>query len=178
MTRRRHFRGRRVPSSPAEGFTLLEIMVVIGIMAMLAGVLALGASRVLVERPESPNQTFWEAIGRAREYALIHNTEVWLTFDNEEAAFVATTWQGTERFPVTSSEKFQLDFLGMAGGAQSILVGGVLLESNPLPRVTFYPDGTCTPFRAQVTVEGGEPFVFEIDPWTCAPALVSAEDRR
>jgi hypothetical protein len=50
------------------------------------------------------------------------------------------------------------------------LVGGVALESNPTTHVTFYSDGTCSPFRAQFTRPGAAS-IQSIDPWTCAPVL-------
>jgi general secretion pathway protein H len=39
-----------------------------------------------------------------------------------------------------------------------------------LPYVTFYADGTCSPFRAQLRTGGPARFV-TLDPWTCAPLL-------
>jgi general secretion pathway protein H len=55
-------------------------------------------------------------------------------------------------------------------GGNTILVGGVLIESKTIPHVTFYSDGTCQAFRAQFT-RGGASSILSIDPWTCAPVL-------
>jgi hypothetical protein len=46
----------------------------------------------------------------------------------------------------------------------------VLMESQAIPSVTFFSDGTCTPFRVQF-VRGTGTSVLSIDPWTCAPVL-------
>ncbi|HUR58290.1 MAG TPA: hypothetical protein VM029_11310, partial [Opitutaceae bacterium] len=59
----------------------------------------------------------------------------------------------------------------------AILVGGVMIESKPLTYVTFYPDGTCTPFRAQVVRNGGT-HVLSVDPWTCAAMLLADSHAR
>ena len=69
-----------------------------------------------------------------------------------------------------------VEFLAPAtkGGGPVILVGGVMIESQPIPYVTFYSDGTCSAFRAQFTRNGGAS-ILSIDPWTCAPVLTPAE---
>jgi general secretion pathway protein H len=65
-----------------------------------------------------------------------------------------------------------VDFLSSkAGGGSSILVGGTLLETGALPHVSFYSDGTCSPFRVQFRSKGAA-HVISIDPWTCAQTLV------
>ena len=55
-----------------------------------------------------------------------------------------------------------------------ILLGGVAVETQTLPFVTFYSDGTCTPFRAQIQRNGGVT-ALAIDPWTCAAVLAPAD---
>lgn len=152
-------------------FTLLEIIVVIALMGMLATVLSVGASRLLADRPDTPEQIFWGAVGEARKFALLNQTEVRLSFDSEEQAFVASTELGEKLFPIQFDGELQLDFLGMRKGESSILVGGRLIETSPLDRVRFFDDGTCTPFRVQLIVLGEPPMVLEIDPWTCAQVL-------
>lgn len=69
------------------------------------------------------------------------------------------------------------DFLTTQKGNSTILVGGALMETATLASVTFYGDGTCTPFRAQLRAGGSEPLVLDIDPWTCAQVLVKEEAR-
>ena len=152
-------------------FTLLEIIVVIALMGMLATVLSVGASRLLAERKESPEEIFWGAVGEARKYALMEQCEVRLSFDSEAQAFVASTDLGSQSFPINVPERIEITFLGMRKGESSILVGGRLIETSPLDRVRFFDDGTCTPFRAQILVGTQSPVVLEVDPWTCAEVL-------
>jgi general secretion pathway protein H len=83
------------------------------------------------------------------------------------------------RFPVSPelAGDLEVDFLGAATqGTNAILVGGVLLEARSLPHATFFPDGTCAPFRAQLARAGGRS-VLRVDPWTCAPVLTPDDDR-
>ena len=156
-----------------SAFTLLEIIVVIALMGMLAAVLSVGASRLLADRPDSPEQIFWGAVGEARKFALTNQSEVRLRFDRESQAFVASTEQGERSFPIQFEGELELNFLGMRKGESSILVGGRLIETSPLDSVRFFDDGTCTPFRAQLIVRGQTPLVLEVDPWTCAEILRS-----
>ena len=140
-------------------------------MGMLAAVLSVGASRLLADRPDTPEQIFWGAVGEARKFALLNQTEVRLKFDTDEQAFVASTDQGEKAFPIRFDGKLQLSFLGMRKGESSILVGGRLIETSPLDSVRFFEDGTCTPFRVQLIMPGETPIVLEVDPWTCAEIL-------
>jgi len=155
---------------------MLEIMVVVGLLGLLAGVLAVGASRALIDRPASPEQAFWAAVGRAREFALQHALDVRLSYDHETRSFRALTDLGSTVVALPRDLDMDIQFLGRRAGDRTILIGGTLVEASELPFVTFYSDGTCTPFRAQLTV-AGTPSVVEVDPWTCAPALVPTGGR-
>ena len=67
-----------------------------------------------------------------------------------------------------------VDFLSAQPGQSSVLIGGELVDTKTVPAVTFYPDGTCSPFRAQFRA-GGAAKVLSIDPWTCAQVLPKVE---
>jgi general secretion pathway protein H len=51
-----------------------------------------------------------------------------------------------------------------------VVLAGQVVDTESLPSVTFYGDGTCTAFRVQVRV-GVDSHILSIDPWTCAPVL-------
>ncbi|GAB5559427.1 MAG: hypothetical protein SynsKO_10740 [Synoicihabitans sp.] len=167
------------PSSAraVAGFTLIEIIVTIALMGGLAALLALGAANALNEREDNAVDIFWGAVGEARKFALHHELDVTLSFDEEEQEFLAVTAIGERRVPFPIKERVRLEFLGVEKGTQTILIGGRLVEANLLPYVHFYGDGTCSPFRARLEVEGKQPEIMEIDPWTCAPVLRDEETR-
>lgn len=154
-----------------RGFTLLEILLVLGLIGLLAGVLIGGSTRLLADRPVTVESVFWEAAASTRRDALQHNRDVTLRYDEKARAFVGTFYAGEVHFPVPSGE-VKVDFLPAANptGAGLVLIGGLLVDTRTLPSVTFYGDGTCSPFRVQIAT-GGPVRTLAIDPWTCAPVL-------
>jgi general secretion pathway protein H len=182
----------RIPGARA-GFTLLEVLVVIALIALLTGVLVVGTSRLLGDRPKSPTELFWLAAAAARKDALLQNQSVRLSLDSKSAEFVltangvaatpaatagVTTTAGETRLPFVPKAISELDFLppNATGLGSAMLIAGELVETRTQPFVTFYGDGTCSPFRVQLR-SPAQTRVLEIDPWTCAPMLASQPAR-
>jgi len=118
---------------------------------------------------------FWRAVTETRRMALISGREVRLSYlgkdADKERALVARAIDGTEqRFPFEQPGELNVDFLSTQKSTSSILIGGELVETQTIPYVTFFSDGTCSPFRLQIRT-GGEPRSISIDPWTCALVL-------
>lgn len=182
--------GARRPADlpPRRGFTLLEILLCIALIALLGGVLIGGSSHLLSEQPATPHGVFWKAVQEARKAALKSQREVRLKFDRDKKQFLLVDGlapatladDGHTRvetplkvlpIPAETAGDLTIDFLAASSkGGNAILVGGVLLESRTVPFVSFYSDGTCTAFRAQFARSGGNT-ILAIDPWTCAPVL-------
>lgn len=180
----------RIPGARA-GFTLLEVLVVIALIALLTGVLVVGTSRLLGDRPKSPAELFWLAAAAARKDALLQNQSVRLSLDSKTAEFVltanvtagvattaVTATTGETRLPFVPKAISELDFLPpkATGLGSAMLIAGELVETRTQPYVTFYGDGTCSPFRVQLR-SPAQTRVLEIDPWTCAPMLASQPAR-
>ena len=186
-----HHRGRRprlrsVPSSSAplrpsahvapRGFTLLEVLLSLAIIALIGSVLIGGSAQLLNDKPVSADDVFWKAVQEARKTALNSGREVRLTFLDDKdkdkgKAFIVDDGMAKQQFPVATgpTDNLEVTFLSTQKSTNSILVGGVLLETQAT-RVKFYPDGTCTPFRTQFFRNGAQ-HILSIDPWTCAPVL-------
>ena len=173
---------RVVPGSGTTGkasaFTLLEMLLTLALIALLAGALIGGSSALLSEKPQSTDDVFWSTVRAARKSALNAQNDLNLRFDERAKAFVLTATDGAgQTFPVpNASSDLVVDFLAAQTTGGSVLLGGTVVEKEPLPGgVTFYSDGTCTAFRAQIRVAGGAHIV-AIDPWTCSPVITPAKN--
>lgn len=172
---------------PSRGFTLLEVLLSLAIIALLGGVLIGGSAHLLSERPVTTSEVFWKAVQEARKTALKAEHDIRLRFDKEKKQFVLLDGLAPSRlaadgftreevplkeFPIASAVGSDLDvsFLAATKGGATMLLGGLLVESQPIGYVTFYSDGTCSPFRAQF-MRNAAVSVLSIDPWTCAPVL-------
>lgn len=176
-----------------HGFTLLEVLLSLALIALLAGVLVGMSSRLMTDQPATVSDVFWLAVREARKAALKSEHEIRLKFDKDKKQFLLVdglapatlsadgftrveTPRKTFRVPPPFNTDLAVDFLAPApkGGGNAILVGGVLIEAQTIPYVSFYSDGTCRPFRAQF-VRGGATSVLSVDPWTCAPVLTPTD---
>ena len=163
--------GPRFAQGGGRAFTLLEILLVLALMALLAGIFSVGFSHMLDQsRATAPDEVFWEAAHAAQELATLSEHEVTLRFDGKAKQFVATNGAKTDTHALAETGDVSVQFLQVQKGGSSVLIGGQLIETQEIPAVTFYPDGTCTPFRVQFRLPAG-PLVLTIDPWTCAPML-------
>ncbi|MSU47857.1 MAG: prepilin-type N-terminal cleavage/methylation domain-containing protein [Opitutus sp.] len=179
-------------SAPTRGFTLLEILLSIAIIALLAGAMVAGTAKLLNEQPVTADEVFWKAVQESRKTALKTEHEIRLKFDKEKKQFLifdglapaALAADGITKeevplkvfpLPAVTATDLTIEFLGGGSkGGNTILVGGMLLESQPLPFVKFYSDGTCGAFRVQVA-RNGTVHTLAIDPWTCAPVLAPVD---
>lgn len=187
------FLDRAAGRGTARAFTLLEILLSLAIIALLGGVLIGGGAHLMTEKPVSTQEVFWKAVQEARKAALKAEHEMRLTFDKEKAQFVLLDGLAPSRiaadgftreevplkvFPVPAlpgaGGELDVSFLSAQKGGPTILLGGVLVESQPIPFVTFYADGTCSAFRVQFMRNGGVS-TLAVDPWTCAPVLTPAD---
>ena len=169
-------RGLRPAPPRRAGFTLLEILLTLALIALLAGALIGGSSALISERAPSAQDVFWSAVRTARKNALNSQRDVALRFDDKAKAFVLTFSDGPPReIPVPGAPAdLAVDFLSAQRTGGLILLGGTVAETEPLPGgVTFYADGTCTAFRLQIRLNGGAS-ILAIDRWTCAPVIARA----
>lgn len=166
----RQQRGQR--SRPrTNAFTLLEILLALALLGLLSAALISGAAHLVSSRPQSPQEVFWEAARTARRAALNAQHEVTLRFDEKEKSFVLNHADAEQSFPVpAASRELSIDFLRAQVGGSSVLIGGQLVDTATVTSVSFYGDGTCTPFRIQFRGTSAAT-ILAIDPWTCAPVL-------
>ncbi len=163
--------GHARPAGLCAGFTLLEILMALALLALLAVATVSISANLVGNTPVTPKDVFWKALNDARHEALTSQQEVRLSFDDKAKAFVVQNGTASQTFPVTgANDKLTVGFLPAQKTNSSVLIGGELMETDALPFVTFYADGTCSPFRAQFRSSGPAQLI-TIDPWTCSEVL-------
>lgn len=163
---------------PRAGFTLLEILLALALIAAIAAATIGLSTNLLGSRAAAPEDVFWKASEVARKSALQSGGEVDLAFDDKLKAFTVSDGSSVRTVPIAKADPdLSVDFLGpQEGGNSAVLLGGTLLETGSVPHATYYEDGTCSPFRVQFRAKGTA-HVIAIDPWTCAQVLAQAGGR-
>ncbi len=167
-------RSSRGPAlSLSKGFTLLEVILALAVIALLATVFIGASASMLRDRTSTPDEIFWKACQAARKAAVKTGDEVHLTFNDKTKAFVVDDEGRLQSFAVPgATQDTTINFLSASdAGRSAVLLGGVAVETGTAPEVVFFADGTCSPFRVQFVLSGNA-HVLAIDPWTCAPELV------
>ena len=164
-----HRRSRRI------GFTLLEILLVLALIALIWVLVGGAVIRVIDADHPTPEDVFWQACRSAQKMASLSERDVSLTFDSKEKKLVWSNGLETEDAAFDpAGGAVSVQFLQAQKGGSLILIAGQVVETQEVPRVSFYPDGTCSAFRVQFRV-GANAWQVAIDPWTCAPMLEKKE---
>lgn len=152
-----------------RGFTLLETLLVLGLISMLAAVLIGGSASLLKGTSrEDPEDALLALLQTVRREAVAQGTTIILKSipDEEDPDTVDYTWgeNKIEKMPVLAGVKVKI--IGPSVNA-AILLGGEIEESS-LSQIKFYPDGTCDRFRLAITRNEAR-HILPIDHLTCAP---------
>ncbi len=150
---------------PGAGFTLLEILLVLTLIALLGSVMIGGAASLLnASKEQDPESAMLTLLQKTRGEAVEKNTIVELVQHAEEQSFLVSTG-GVEVLPkIQGGARVTLLRADFSGAS---LIGGQI-EERPIERIRFYPDGSCDPMRVQVR-KGEVRRVYTIDPWTASP---------
>ena len=149
-----------------RGFTLVEVLLVLGLMALLSGVLILGSASLMgTSAKDDPEEALLAVLQKIRREAVEHNTTIEVQI--YEAGTVLTWGESNEQtVTLPASETVQAKLLAPES-LGAVLIGGQA-EEKSLEHFKVYPDGTCDLFRLDVRRKGARR-VFAIDPMTCAP---------
>ena len=159
-----------------RGFTLLETLLVLGLISMLAAVLVGGSAQLLKGTARSdPEDALMAQLQTWRRQA-VERGQILVVVPGEGAEEDGPdylwSFEGAPEDEAPREEK-----LPKAEGVAvkilapettgAILLGGVASE-EPLARLRFYPDGTCDRVRLDIR-RNEERRLVPIDPLTCAP---------
>lgn len=131
------------------GFTLLELMVVLLLMALLAGVTAPSVSRFLSSlnfREQTANVL--ASLRYARLMAITKGQQVSVTFDDSSGKIIYFSGAVNEQkeFDIAEDASFTLE----------------------PPEITFFPEGQATPARL-ISEKGSKVVRYTMDPLTALP---------
>jgi prepilin-type N-terminal cleavage/methylation domain-containing protein len=155
-----------------SGFTLLEMLLVIGLLSMLAGVLVAGSASLLKGTARSDPEDALLALmqtwrRQAVERGATLEVEPYKSLDDPDRQGYRWDKDGDEEheelLPALEGVKVQLLGPEVDG---AILLGGQAVE-QPLNRLRFFPDGTCERMRLEVLRNEARRLT-PIDPLTCA----------
>jgi prepilin-type N-terminal cleavage/methylation domain-containing protein len=158
-----------------RGFSLIELIIVIGLIALLGSLVVVNANAILSGLGDEPVETtLLKAVreGRFQSAALKETTR--LSYDEELPGFRLRSESGRElaAFPL-EIEKNALDVTF----EQILPAEGLLRQSNeetaPLPAVAFRPDRSSTPFEVIFKFRT-ETFTQRFDPFS---AIVIKDSR-
>jgi prepilin-type N-terminal cleavage/methylation domain-containing protein len=157
------------------GFTLIEILLALALVGLLSWIFIGGSTALLADQGKSPDEQFWAACAAARKQALEERQTVLLSYDLKARGFVLNDGSQKRTLPLKGPDDLVIDLHPVqSDSSSSTLIGGTLVETQPLAAASFYDDGTCTDFRAQVRTSGGA-HMLSVDPWTCAPILTKSD---
>lgn len=158
--------------SPAGGFTLIEILLVLALLALFSALFIPGVNSILRQINErGPEQALAETILAARGAALESGRTVTLTYDEKRRALHADDASVAD---LVLEPDHKLALLPPTSGAV-VLLGGQSVETDELRRIRFFSDGTCDPFRVRLQENKDAARIWTADPWTCALSPEKAE---
>lgn len=152
--------------SARGGFTLLEVLIALGLCAIVSGLWVAGAAGMMRGAArEEPEDVLLDKLQALRRLAVERGTPVELVL-LDEGGFLAWGDGAGESLTLPNTEERRARLVGPETEGL-ILLGGVA-QAAPLSRLLLYPDGTVDRARVEILRNGRTTFL-ELDPLTCAP---------
>lgn len=152
-----------------RGFTLVEFIIVIALIALVGGLVAVNAEAILRGLGEEPvERLLQKAVREARFQAASLKEPAQLRFDEETAAFEVTSRAGSPlaAFPTGlqgRTDRLLIEFEQIL--PEQGLTRGGRTETAAIDAVTFLPDRSSTPFRVTIDHDRTR-FTLQFDPFS------------
>ncbi len=157
-------------SAARAAFTLIEILLVLAVIALLSSLFLTGVAVLTARDEQTLEEVFEQAVREAKWKALDGGRPVTMEFDDEKKAFVLRRGGGEvlAEYPVElGGDSVRVRFFHKRPRDGYVLIRGELVQTDPVDRVAFFPDGSSTPFTIELRY-GGDMTSYPVDPWTGA----------
>jgi len=177
-----------------SGLTLFEILVVLALMAVVAGLVTLNFDRLIAAAEAPPiERVLARSIQEARIRAANGGHPVYLSFDAERGAFTLversqpaesalsdaeqlgpsdpaamSSETVLERFPCEAARGLGVEFYPRLS-SPNFNARAEDFARDPVPSLVFHPSGVSTPARVVIRQSGTEALTFELDPMSSGP---------
>lgn len=156
------------PTQPSArgGFTLLEVLIALGLCAIVSGLWVAGAAGLMRGAArEEPEDLLLDQVQRLRRLAVERGApvELLLLDDGDRLAWGEDPGD-TLALPNTEERRARL----VGPETEGLVLLGGIAQAAPLSRLVFHPDGTMDRARLE-TLRNGRVAFLELDPLTCAP---------
>ncbi len=159
--------------SARGGFTLLEVLIALGLCAIVSGLWVAGAAGMMRGAArEEPEDILLDRLQALRRLAVERGTPVELVLlDEGDVLAWGPEAADTLRLPNTEERRARL----VGPETEGLVLLGGIAQAAPLTRLLLHPDGTVDRARVEIRRNGRTSFL-ELDPLTCAP-LPARTDR-
>lgn len=152
-----------------RGFTLIELIIVIALIALIGGLVAINAEALLRGLGDEPvERIFQKAVREARFQAAYLKEATELRYDEERAAFDihTATGRGLASFPSgLEPDDPSVEILFEQILPEEGLTRNSVLDTIEVEAVTFRPDRSSTPFQV-IFDFGPTTFTQRFDPFS------------
>ena len=151
-----------------RGFSLIELVVVIALIALVGGLVVINAEAILRGLGEEPvERILQKAVREARYQSASLKESTFLSYDQEAGILKITSETGESRAEFALAPESQKDKPGLS--FEQILPGQGLEfsreETYPIEQVVFRPDRSSTPFQVEIDL-GSAAFILRYDPFS------------
>ena len=146
------------PSPSAQGFTLLELLVVVAIVALIAARAALSLGGIAGPRPQAALHELADRIALIHEEAMLSGRTLGLRQSTSGLEFVALSLDAETRravwTPLAGDRLFAPARFEAPYSLTLEVEGAKTKPSEGSPAVILQPDGDLTPFRITLEAPG------------------------